>query len=362
LRPVRGTALVAAALVGGMSLAACGSKPSESNTGGGSTTAASNYKACMFTDTGGIDDKSFNASAWKGMQDAETAGKAKVSYVTSTSENDYAPNINALASQKCQLIVTVGGLMADATKAAATATPSQKFAIIDASYSPPLSNVFGMTFNTAQGAFLGGYLAAGMSKSGKVATYGGLKIAPVTIYMDGFQEGVEYYNKQKGKSVQVLGWSESAQNGSFAGSFTDQNKGKQIASNFIQQGADVIFPVAGGVGLGTAAAAEATNGKVNLIWVDFDGCENAAQYCKLFLSTVLKNIPAIVTKTVEDASAGNFKSGAYVGTLQNDGTGLASFHDFDSKVPAELKTELDQIKQDIISGKITIKSKVQPTG
>jgi basic membrane protein A len=359
LRPVRGMALVAATLAS-VSLAACGSKPSSSGSSGGNTPAASSYKACMVTDTGGIDDKSFNASAWKGMQDAQSAGKATVSYVTSTSENDYAPNINALISKKCQLVVTVGGLMGDATKAAAQKAPDQKLAIVDASYDPPLANVFGMTFNTAQGAFMGGYLAAGMSKSGTVATYGGLQIAPVTIYMDGFQEGVEYYNQQKSKSVKVLGWDETTQKGTFAGSFTDQNKGKQIANNFIQQGADVIFPVAGGVGLGTAAAAEATNGKVNLIWVDFDGCENAAQYCKLFLSTVLKNIPAIVTKTVEDAAAGNFKSGAYVGNLQNDGTGLAPYHDMDSKVPAALKSELEQIKADIISGKITIKSKVQP--
>jgi basic membrane protein A len=360
LRPVRGMALVAATIVGGLSLAACGSKPSESTGGGGTTAAASDYLACMVTDTGGIDDKSFNASAWKGMKDAEAAGKAKAKYVTSTSENDYVPNINSLISQKCKLVVTVGGLMGDATKAAAEKNPNQKFAIVDASYDPPLANVFGMTFNTAQGAFLGGYLAAGMSQSGTVATYGGLQIAPVTIYMDGFQEGVEYYNQQKNKTVKVIGWDEKTQKGTFAGSFTDQNKGKQIANNFIQQGADVIFPVAGGVGLGTAAAAEATNGKVNLIWVDFDGCQNASQYCKLFLSTVLKNIPAIVTKTVEDASAGSFKSGAYVGTLENNGTGLAPYHDLDSKVPAELKTEIEQLKQDIIGGKITIQSKVQP--
>jgi basic membrane protein A len=350
---------VAALLVGGLSLAACGSKPSDSSSGG-STTAASNYLACMVTDTGGIDDKSFNASAWKGMKDAEAAGKAKVQYVTSTSENDYTPNINSLIAKKCQLVVTVGGLMGDATKAAAGTNPNQKFAIVDASYDPPLANVFGMTFNTAQGAFLGGYLAAGMSQSGTVATYGGLQIAPVTIYMDGFQEGVEYYNTKKSKSVKVLGWDEKSQKGTFAGSFTDQNKGKQIANNFIQQGADVIFPVAGGVGLGTAAAAEATNGKVNLLWVDFDGCENAAQYCKLFLSTVLKNIPAIVTKTVEDAAGGSFQSGAYVGTLANNGTGLAPYHDLDSKVPADLKSEIEQLKQDLISGKVTIASKVQP--
>jgi basic membrane protein A and related proteins len=356
LRPVRGMALVAATLVGGMSLAACGDPPANPSGGGPS---ASNYKACMVTDTGGIDDKSFNASAWKGMKDAESAGKAKASYVTSTNENDYEPNINALISQKCQIIVTVGGLMADATKASAEKNPDQKFAIVDASYDPPLPNVFGMTFNTAQGAFLGGYLAAGMTKTGKVATYGGLPIAPVTIYMDGFQEGVEYYNTQKGQNVQVIGWDYKTQKGTFAGSFTDQNKGKQIANTFIQQGADIIFPVAGGVGLGTAAAAE-EKGNVNLIWVDFDGCENAAQYCKLFLSTVLKNIPAIVTTTVQNASDGTFESGAYVGNLENDGTGLGPFHELDSQVPAELKSELEKLKQDIISGAVTIKSKVQP--
>ena len=106
-----------------------------------------------------------------------------------------------------------------------------------------------MQFNTAQGGFLGGYLAAGMSKTGKVATYGGLNIPPVTIYMDGFWEGVQYYNKQKGKNVQVLGWDEANQKGgTFANSFTDANKGKQITQQFQQQGADIIFPVAGGTG------------------------------------------------------------------------------------------------------------------
>lgn len=362
LRRVRGTAVVAGTLVCGLSLAACGSKPSSPGSSGGASAGAGNFTACMVTDTGGIDDKSFNASAWKGMQDAEKSGKIKSSYVTSTSENDYDPNISALVTKKCGIVVTVGGLMGDATKAAATKNANQKFAIVDASYDPPLPNVFGMTFNTAQAAFMGGYLAAGMSKTGKVATYGGLQIAPVTIYMDGFQEGVEYYNKQKSKNVQVLGWNRAAQKGTFAGSFTNQNQGKLIAKNFIQGGADIIFPVAGGVGLGTASEAEATNGKVNLIWVDFDGCQNAAQYCKLFISTVLKNITQIVAKTVEGAAGGSFKSGAYVGTLENDGTNLGPYHDFDSKVPAELKSELETIKKDIISGKITIESKVQPKG
>src|SRR4029079_3716931 len=130
----------------------------------------------------------------------------------------------------------------DAVTKIAKKNPDQQYAQIDSSSSG--ANVYGLQYNTAQGAFLGGYLAAATSKSGKVATYGGLNIPPVTIYMDGFWEGVQYYNKQKSKSVQVLGWDENKQKaGTFANSFTDQNKGKQISQAFIQQGADIIFPV-----------------------------------------------------------------------------------------------------------------------
>ncbi len=245
--------MVAGVVTFGLVLGACGAKPSTSATSPGTSAASTtNFKACMVTDTGGIDDRSFNASAWAGMQAAQKDGKAKVSFVQSKSESDYAPNITQLSSQKCDLIVTVGGLMGQATTDAAKKSTTQHFAIVDSNGNG--TNVQGLQFNTAQGAFEAGYLAAGYSKTGKVATYGGLKISPVTIYMDGFWEGVQYYNQKKGKSVQVLGWSETAQNGSFAGSFTDQSQGQQLATNFIQQGADVIFPVAGGTGLGSAAS------------------------------------------------------------------------------------------------------------
>jgi basic membrane protein A len=339
-------------------VAGCGSKP-KSSSSGGSTTGASSFTACMVTDIGGIDDRSFNASSWAGMQAAAKDTGAKVSYIQSTSENDYVPNINSLVAKKCGLIVTVGGLMGQATTQAAKADPTQKFAIVD--FPSAGTNVFGMQFNTAQGGFLGGYLAAGMTKTGKVATFGGLPIPPVTVYMDGFQEGVQYYNKQKNKNVQVLGWDEkNPKGGSMASSFTDQGKGKQIANNFIQQGADIIFPVAGGTGLGAAAAAQDSNGKVSIIWVDTDGCTSAAQYCSVFMTSVVKGMSGAVQQAVDTAAKGSALSGGYLGTLQKNGTGLAPFHNFDSKIPAELKTELDQVKSDIESGKITITSPNQP--
>jgi basic membrane protein A len=360
----RSMAVLATATAAALLLAGCGSKKGSTdnnnnpgNSGSNNTSSAStaSYKACMVTDTGGIDDKSFNAAAWQGMQKAQSDGKAQVSYVQSKQETDYATNISSLLGQNCKLIVTVGGLMGDATTAAAH--PDQHFVEVDAGGNG--SNLQGLQFNTAQAGFLAGYLAAGYSKSGKVATYGGLKIPPVTVYMDGFQEGVNYYNKQKSKSVQVIGWDEGKQNGSFAASFTDQNKGQQLATNFVNQGADVIFPVAGGTGLGSAAYAK-SSGKAVVIWVDTDGFVSAPQYASVFLSTAEKNMADAVTKAVEDASAGNYATSDFIGTLSNNGVGLAPFHDLDSKVDSSLKTELDQVKADIISGKITITSPSQP--
>lgn len=364
------TTVLATATAAALLLSACGSKKADTNAGSGNSgssgstgSAAStggssaSFKACMVTDTGGIDDKSFNAAAWQGMQKAQSDGKATVSYVQSKQETDYAPNIASLVNQNCKLIVTVGGLMADATVAAAKAHPNQHFVEVDSAGNG--TNLQGLQFNTAQAGFLAGYLAAGYSKTGKVATYGGLKIPPVTVYMDGFQEGVEYYNKQKSKSVAVIGWDEKKQNGSFAASFTDQNKGQQLATNFVAQGADVIFPVAGGTGLGSAAYAK-SSGKATVIWVDTDGFVSAPQYGSVFLTTAEKNIADAVTKSVEDSAGGTFATTDYVGTLSNNGTGLAPFHDFDGKIDSGLKSELDQVKADITSGKITISSPSQP--
>jgi basic membrane protein A len=218
-----------------------------------------------------------------------------------------------------------------------------------------------MQFDTAQAAFLAGYLAAGYSKSGKVATYGGLKIPPVTIFMDGFADGVAYYNQAKGKSVQVLGWDKASQTGSFAESFTDQAKGKALSDAFVAQGADVILPVAGGTGLGTAAAAKAANNAYVVEWVDLDGCTSAAQYCDQFLTTVVKNIPGAVKDAALKASTtSGMLSGGTIGTLANNGVSIAPYHSFDSKIDAGLKAEVEQLKADIISGKVKVTSPASP--
>ena len=129
----------------------------------------------------------------------------------------------------------------------------------------------------------------------------------------------------------------------------------------MNQGADIIFPVAGGAGLGAGAAAQASGGNVSVIWVDTDGCVSAAQYCKYFLTSVTKDLTGSVTQYVTQAASGSFPTGSYIGTLDNNGTGLAPYHDFESKVPSDLQSQLDQVKSGIIDGSIKIKSTAQPS-
>jgi basic membrane protein A len=384
---VKNTALIATAAAAAASLliAACGSSSSSapaSNTtsssasaatsstaaGAGSTgAAAAGNVGCMVTDTGGINDKSFNQSAWQGMQQAAAANPSvTVKYLQSTTQSDYVPNINTFLGEKCKIIVTVGFLMAAATESAAGKNPTQDFAIVDCSYASGCltgakeSNIDQLTFNTVQDGFLGGYLAAGMSKTGKVATFGGQDFGTVTIYMDGYWDGVQYYNKQHKTSVQVLGWNEQTQKGEFTGDFTNQTKGQTVTQTFISEGADVIFPVAGNVGLGAAKAvqqANASGGKVNMLWVDTDGCVSAAQYCKYFISSVTKGIQSAVKTAVLGAAGGSFKGGTYIGTLANGGAVLSPFHDFSGQVPAALQSELKTIQTGIENGSIQTPTK-----
>jgi basic membrane protein A len=338
---------------------------SASSTGSGATTGK--FTGCMVSDTGGVDDRSFNAASWAGMQAAAATGNITVKFSQATSPSDYTPIINTFLTEKCNIIVSIGFAMGDATKAAATANASQKFSIVDFTYSPTLQNVNTLVFNTVQPGFLGGYLAAGMSKTGKVATFGGQEFPTVTIYMDGFWDGVQYYNSKHGTHVQVLGWNEKTQKGSFTGDFTNLTKGQTLTQTFISEGADIIFPVAGNVGLGAAKAvqqedAAAGSQKVNMEWVDLDGCVSAATYCKYFITSVLKGETLAVKTAVLAAASGSFKGGNYIGTLANGGVSLAPFHDFESKVPAALKSELQQIGVGIANGSIQTPTKSPVSG
>ncbi len=330
----------------------------------GATADGAGFKACMVSDSGGFDDKGFNQTSHKGMLDAKAELGIETGEVESQTTADYAKNIQSMVDANCNMIVTAGFLISDDTLAEAKKNPDTEFAIVD-NYDPktfpPVKNLKPLVFNTAQSSFLAGYLAAGMTKTKKLGTFGGVKIPTVTIFMDGFSQGVDYYNQQKSTDVQVLGWDAAKQDGQFTGDFEDIKGGQRTAQGLISQGADIVFPVAGPAGLGALQAAKASGGKVNAIWVDTDGCVSAETYCASIITSVNKAMDVAVRDTIAAAKDGSFSNEPYVGSLENDGTGLTPFHEFESKVPAELKSELEALKADIISGKIKIESKAQPS-
>jgi len=320
------------------------------------------------TDMGGVNDKSFNQLGWKGVQDAMAALPVDGKVLESTGQADYTKNITQLVSEKADLIITVGFLLGVDTATFAKANPDMKFAILDYTYpdcwpgavegkdcgsATDVPNVRGLAFQTDEASFMAGYLAAGMTKTGKVGTFGGIAIPTVTIFMKGLQAGVKYYNEKHGTTVETLGWDNAKGEGLFTGNFTSTDDGKSFAESLVQEGADIVMPVAGPVGLGSAAYCQ-TSGKCLIIGVDNDWFVSANEYASVELTSVQKLIDVAVFKTIKDVVDGKFTGGTVTYKLADGGVDIAPFHNFDSQVPQALKDELKQLKADIISGAITV--------
>jgi basic membrane protein A len=329
--------------------------------------AGAKFKVGQVTDLGGIDDKSFNQTAWKGVQDAINQFGVQGKYLESQQQSDYAKNIQQFLGEKLDFIITVGFLLGVDTATAAIANPAQKFAIVDYFYpdcwpgavvgkdcgsDKELPNVLGLTFATDEAAFLAGYLSAGMTKTGKVGTFGGIKLPTVTIFMKGFEAGVKYYNQKHGTNVAVLGWDTAKDEGLFTGNFESTDDGRRFAESLMDEGADIILPVAGPVGLGSAAACKERG--TMLIGVDTDWYITAPEFKETYLTSIVKRMDVTVFDAIKTVMDGTFKGGTYLGTLKNDGVGITSFHEFDAKVPAALKSEIEQARTDLIAGTITV--------
>lgn len=336
----------------GLILAGCAAAPATPTASG---SAAPKYLPCMVSDSGGFDDKSFNQLGFEGLNEASDKLGVKPLSVESADDTVYASNITNLVDQGCNLVVTVGFLLSDATKAAAAANPNVDFAIVDDA-AITAKNVKPITFNTSEAAFLAGYAAASYSKTGVVGTFGGIQIPTVTIFMDGYADGVKYYNEKKSKNVKVIGWDVAAQTGSFTGGFAAGVEAKSAAQTLIDQNADVILPVGGPIFLSAGEAIRDSKKDIALIGVDADAYETATDLKDLFLTSILKGVKVGVSDVVAASAAGDFSATPFVGTLKNNGVGIAPFHDFESKVSADLSGELDTIKAGIIDGSIKIES------
>ncbi|GGI04757.1 BMP family lipoprotein [Egicoccus halophilus] len=312
------------------------------------TADAGDFRACMITDQGGVDDGSFNETAYNGLLRAEEELGVQVDYLESQSETDFQPNMQAFIQQDCSIIIPVGFLLEEVTMEAAEGNPDQRFAIVDVGNPDGVENVLGLTFNTSEAAFLAGYAAAAQTESGIVGTYGGLNIPTVTIFMDGFLAGVDHFNEENGEDVQVLGWDGS--DGQFTNDFTSLDLGRSVTETLMDNGADIIMPVAGPVGGGSAAAIQ-DRGEGLLIWVDTDGYEST-DFGDIMFTSVMKQMDVAVFDAIEAALNDEFEGGEYVGTLENDGVALAPFHDYEDQVPDGLHDELDQLRQQIIDGEL----------
>jgi len=349
--PLRTAAVFAATA---LLLAGCAAAPED----GGDGASGTDFCARMVTNSGGLEDRSFNQSSWEGMEQAGKDLGIDTQVLVSTGETDLGPNVELAASSGCGFILTVGYELTAATEKEAAANPDIDFAIVDETVVG--DNIKSIVFDTAQASYLAGYLAAGVSKTGKVATFGGGNQPPVTLFMDGFVDGVAKYNEVHGTAVQALGWDKTIQDGTFTGDFEDVNKGKATSQNFIDQGADVILPVAGQVGEGAASAA-LDAGNVSIIWVDNDGYDTLpAEYRPLLLTSVLKNTGAAVIEAIGASVDGSFDNEAFIGTLDNDGVDIAPFHDQADLVSAELSAEIDGLRADIIAGTVEITSPSTP--
>jgi basic membrane protein A len=301
---------------------------------------------CQVTDVGGIDDKSFNATAFAGVENAVADFGGEGKFLESQEQADYEINLNAFVDEGCDIIFMVGFLHGDATAVGAAAYPDQEFAIIDFAYDPAFDNVTGHVFATDQAAFLAGYAAAATSQTGVVGTFGGIPIPPVTVFMDGFYFGVQYYNAEHGTDVTVLGWDPAnPDTGLFTGNFESLDDGRALGISLMDEGADVIMPVAGPVGLGTAAAVQ-ERGNAWIVGVDTDWTQSASEYADVILGSVMKRMDVSVYTQIENYVNGVDSGTLYVGTLENGGVSLVGSYD------ADLQAELDAAAAGIIAGDI----------
>jgi basic membrane protein A len=346
-------------------LTACGTAPATDATDAG-TDGAGSFLPCAVSDLTGFKDGQFNELTYDGVAKAADAMGVETRTAESTSEDQYAGNISAMVDEDCSLIVTVGFALAAATRDSAAENPDIDYALIDSTVSDDdgtpiaVDNVKPVLFDTAQAAYLAGYLSAAASKTGVVGTFGGMPFPSVTVFMDGFVDGVAKYNEAHGAAVKVVGWDKAAQDGLFVGNFDDQVQAKTISEGLLDQGADVIMPVAGSLFLATVEAMKDRKIDGGVLGVNNDAYEASPENQSYYLTSVLKNLTTAADEVTTAAGKGEFSNTPYVGTLENDGVGIAPLHDWEDRIDPAIVAEVDQLKADIISGKIVVESPSSP--
>lgn len=328
-------------------LAGCGSKPeAQPQTGSeGGAPAAKAIKAGMVTDVGGVNDNSFNQSAWEGLQKLQTdlnLPKENVNYLQSKTDADYVPNLTQFVKDGWDLTWGIGFLMGDHLKKVAEENKDAKLAIIDAEVDAP--NVASVLFKEHEGSFLAGVVAAKMTKTKKVGFVGGVDIPVIKRFDLGFEAGV----KAVDPSVEVIKV--------YTGAFDKPDMGKSTASSMYGQGVDIIFHASGGTGDGVFNEAKDRKAKGENVWViGVDKDQSLTFGDEITLTSMVKRVDEAVVRVSTDLANGKFQGGIQWLGLAENGVGLA---DTSTKnVPEDVLKLVEEYKQKIVKGEITVPDK-----
>ncbi|MDR2534791.1 MAG: BMP family ABC transporter substrate-binding protein [Treponema sp.] len=320
-----------AAAVGGFAFASSGKDSGSKGAAPGST---STFKVGLVTDVGGVNDQSFNQSAWLGLQRLRDAAGVSVSYIESKDESTYAPNIDTFTDQKTNLIWGVGFMLGEAFEKAGKDYPNQQFAIVDYAYRPeqvPNKNVTGVIFAAQECSFLVGYIAGKMTKTGKIGHINGVASTTMESFAVGYYAGALTANPE----VQIMG--------QYSGSFGDPAAGKNIANQYYADGADIIYSAAGATGNGAIEAAREQNKWA--IGVDMDQNYIAPNNV---LTSAIKRVDNALYDVSDQARQGTLKGGStLLYNLKNNGVGYATTG---NHIPQDVISQVESIKSQIITG------------
>jgi basic membrane protein A len=326
---------------------------------------ASLMKIGLVTDIGGVNDRAFNQLAWEGLQRASDEMGFQASFIESQQTTDYETNIDQLATEGYNVIITVGSSMGDATALKARQYPHIKFAIVDHAYVPTsgstacnetivdcyadgvLTNVTSLVFAEHQLGFLAGVLAGGMSQSGFVCSVTSVPPPASDRYVISFRAGAVW---QAGEDIRGMNNYINVQaTNSNIPSVADATEGRETALRLIGEGCDVVFGIAAN---GALLAAHESN--VMAIGFDVDQYNTYPEVQDALISSTQKNVDVAVYNYLRTVVDGSVRAGTSTGSLQNGGVGLAPFHDWDSRIPADLKAQIQRTIEGIRDGSITI--------
>ena len=342
--------LIAAPAALALALAGCGGSTGGSGTDGASTAPKDCSSADVFciglvTDTGSVDDKNFNQAAWEGVKALEGDG-VQTKYIETKDAKDYASNLKQFTDQKYDAIVTVGFLMAEATVTAAKANTTTKFIGVDQFQDEKATapNVTGLIFPEANAGYAAGYLSGLMTKTNKLGVVLGAEIPPTQAYANGYEQGSKAANP---KTTVAKVYHPAGDN-----AFTDSPWGAGEAKKMLAQGTDIIFAVGGGTGNGALGEVAKTSGageSLFCVGVDVDQWNTVPEAQKCLITSAEKKLVNGTSDLLKQAKDGSIKGGNFVGK-----TGLSEYHDFDSKIPTDVKTKVADIVKQLEDGTLKV--------